>query len=256
METYFLLRRKTVLRKVLLRAVLIQKSHWNQDQFIFWGAFAFVEHQIFLGQQSIQCTGMNSGPMSPINEKKAPHPTPGQAKVRLSRGIYITAKGFAELKDHRTGKECKADLEWDCQPLASLGTPGLYSHLISAFVQFGPGSPGWWWARCKRGELPTAGGKRRKSGRIECGDPKYVTEQGVVLQRALRQASAVWPSTFMPHLPKCRAPAATVLEETLCKLETMVKSLSMSSVKSGPSENAHPVLEAPVLALVQTPAPS
>lgn len=77
METYFLLCRETILRKVLLWAVLIQKSRWNQDQFIFWGAFAFVEHQIFLGQQSIQCTGMNLGPMSLRNEKKAPYPRPG-----------------------------------------------------------------------------------------------------------------------------------------------------------------------------------
>lgn len=70
------------------------------------------------------------------------HPTLGQAKVRLSKGIYITAKGFAELQDHRTGKELQADLEWDCQLLASLGTPGLYSHFISAYVQLDPGSPG------------------------------------------------------------------------------------------------------------------
>lgn len=62
------------------------------------------------------------------------HPTLGQAKVRLSRGIYITAKGFAELKDHRTRKELQADLEWDHQHLASLGTPGLYSYFISAYL--------------------------------------------------------------------------------------------------------------------------
>lgn len=45
--------------------------------------------------------------MSPINEKN--HPTLGQGKVSLARGIYITVVGFAELEDRRTGKGFKAD---------------------------------------------------------------------------------------------------------------------------------------------------
>lgn len=112
------------------------------------------------------------------------HPTLGQVKVRLSRGIYFTAKGFAELKDHRTGKELQADLEWDCQHLAPLGTPGLYSDFISAV--------GSWFSRVmvskvqERRTLPMAAGKQRKPGRTEWGDAEYVTEQGAVLQRALR----------------------------------------------------------------------
>lgn len=63
------------------------------------------------------------------------------------------------------------------------------------------------------------------------------------------------PSTLViPHLLKSRASAATVLEETLCMLEIVLKSLRMSSVNPGPSDNAHPVLEAPVPALIQIPA--
>lgn len=37
------------------------------------------------------------------------HPTLGQGKVSLARGIYMTVVGFAELEDHRTGKGFKAD---------------------------------------------------------------------------------------------------------------------------------------------------
>lgn len=40
---------------------------------------------------------------------KKKHPTLGQGKVRLARRIYITVIGFAEPKDHRTGKGFKAD---------------------------------------------------------------------------------------------------------------------------------------------------
>lgn len=40
---------------------------------------------------------------------KKKHPILGQEKVRWVRGIYITAIGFAELKDYRTGKGFKAD---------------------------------------------------------------------------------------------------------------------------------------------------
>jgi len=40
---------------------------------------------------------------------KKKHSSLGQGKVRLARGIYIMVIGFAELKDHRTGKGFKAD---------------------------------------------------------------------------------------------------------------------------------------------------
>lgn len=103
-DSYFLFCRKTVLRKVLPQVVLIQKSHPNQGQSIFWGAF--VEHKIFPGQQSIQCTGMKSGPVSPTNgEKKCPPLR--QGKVRMARGIYIDVMGSAELKNVRTRKGFK-----------------------------------------------------------------------------------------------------------------------------------------------------
>lgn len=116
-DSYFLLYRKTILRKVLPWVVLIQKSHRNQGQSIFWGAFTFVEYKMFPGQQSILCTGMKSGPMSPINEKK--HPALGQGKVRMARGIYIMVMGFLNWKISERGK----DLSTDVAPPESTHTP-------------------------------------------------------------------------------------------------------------------------------------
>lgn len=112
------------------------------------------------------------------------HPTLGQVKVRLSRGICFTAKGFAELKDHRTGKELQADLEWDCQHLEPMGTPGLYSDFISAV--------GSWFSRVMLnkvniGELSLWQEESRENQEGQNGDDaEYVNEQGAVLQRALR----------------------------------------------------------------------
>lgn len=65
-----------------------------------------MEHKIFLGQQSIQCTGMKSGPMSPTNgEEKAPSPKAGQGQEG-QRNIY-DVMGSAELKDVRTRKDLR-----------------------------------------------------------------------------------------------------------------------------------------------------
>lgn len=51
---------------------------------------------MFPGQQSIQCTGMKSGPMSPINEKKAPHPRPGQGQDGQRNIYYGDGASLAE----------------------------------------------------------------------------------------------------------------------------------------------------------------
>lgn len=62
-----------------------------------------MEHKIFLGQQSIQCTGMKSGPTN--GGKKVPSPKAGQSQEG-QRNIY-DVMGSAELKDVRTRKGFK-----------------------------------------------------------------------------------------------------------------------------------------------------
>lgn len=93
------------------------------------------------------------------------HPTLGQAKVRLSREIYIIAKGFAELKDHRTGKGLHADLEWDCQQLASLDyIPILSQHRCSwILVLQGDGEQG------ARENSPNSRRKAEKTRKVRMG---------------------------------------------------------------------------------------
>lgn len=192
-------------------AVLIQKSQGNQDQFIFRGAFAFVEHQIFLGQQSIQCTGMKSGPMSPINEKKAP--TLGQGKVRLARGIYITVIGFAELKDHRTGKGFKAD-----PGAVSTGQQGGHSRVT--FIPYLGRCVVW--SRFSRVMVGKAQDRRTPSSR---GKAEKKRQDRIEMVQNLTPKKGQWfregsdcSTLLKPLLLKSRADATTVLEETLCKM--------------------------------------
>lgn len=116
--------------------------------------------------------------------------------------------------------------------LSTLGMPG-YSWIV--FLPYlSIWAVGSWlssvtWARCKR-EPPIAGGKERKPRRIEWGWSRICHWMRGSASEGT-QATAVWPSTLvMPHLLKSRASAVTVLEETPCKLETVVKSLTVSPI--------------------------
>lgn len=178
-------------------------------------------------------------------------PTLGQGEVRLATEIFITVIGFAELKDHRTGKGFKADP----------GAVSTWHQCGYSWITFIP-----YLDRCAvwsrfskvmvgktQDRTPNSRGKAetKRQDRIEMVQT-MTKKRGSSSERTQTDLSC---GSEKPFSLKSRVDATTVLEETMCQLETVIMSLNTSSTNSGPSENAHPALKAPVPVLAQHAAP-
>lgn len=102
-------------------------------------------------------------PNEPNKWKKAPCPRPGQGQDG-QRNIYY-GDGFPELKDLRKRKGFK----YRC------GTSWIHTYPVWTDLQFGPGSPGQWWARHKIRECTRAGEKTEKNRQNKKGMVRNMT---------------------------------------------------------------------------------